>query len=151
MSAYNKILWSEGLFLRPQHFQQQTRYIERLLETRSSALRSHSWGCVELELERDLLAIGKLGLRRAVGVFPDGTPFRMPEDEPLPTPLDIATNVRDETAYLVVPVRQPSAAEVDRAAAQEGVVRHTIREFEMRDTTSDAGGTALLETAPLRT
>jgi type VI secretion system protein ImpJ len=151
MSAYNKILWSEGLFLRPQHFQQQARFVERLLETRCSALRSHSWGCVELEFERDLLAIGKLGLRRAVGVFPDGTPFCMPEDEPLPAPLDIAANVRDETVYLAVPVRQPSAFEVDRGAAQEGVVRHTIREFEVRDTTADAGGTALLEVAPLRT
>jgi type VI secretion system protein ImpJ len=151
MSAYNKILWSEGLFLRPQHFQQQTRFVERLLETRCSALRSHSWGLIELEFERDLLAIGKFGLRRAVGVFPDGTPFCMPDDEPLPTPRDIATNLRDETVYLAVPVRQPSAFEVDRAAAQEGVVRHTIREYETRDTTSDAGGTALLEVAPLCT
>lgn len=151
MSAYNKILWSEGLFLRPQHFQQQARFYERSLETRTSALRSHSWGAVELEFERDLLAIGKLGLRRAVGVFPDGTPFRMPEDEPLPAPLDVAGNVRDETVYLAVPVRQPSAAEIDRGAAQEAVVRHSVREFEMRDTTSDAGGTALLEVAPLRT
>ena len=151
MSAYNKILWSEGLFLRPQHFQQQARYVERLLETRCNALRSHSWGCIELEFERDLLAIGKLGLRRAVGVFPDGTPFCLPDDEQLPVPLDIAANVRDETVFLALPVRSASAFEVDRGAAQEDVVRHTIREFEMRDTSSDAGGTALLEVAPLRT
>jgi type VI secretion system protein ImpJ len=151
MSSYNKILWSEGLFLRPQHFQQQTRFFERLLETRCNALRSHSWGCVELEFERDLLAIGKIGLRRLVGVFPDGTPFRMPEDDPLPTALDLAQNIRDETVYVALPVRQPSAPEVDRAAAQEGVVRHTLREYETRDTTSEAGGSALLEVAPLRT
>jgi type VI secretion system protein ImpJ len=151
MSAYNKILWSEGLFLRPQHFQQQARYLERLLETRVSALRSHTWGAIELEIERDLLGIGKFGLRRAVGVFPDGTPFRLPEDEPLPAPLDIATNVRDETVYLAVPVRQPSAADVDRSTAQESVVRHDIREVETRDTTSEGAGTALLEVAPLRT
>jgi type VI secretion system protein ImpJ len=47
-------------------------------------------------------------------------------------------------------VRQPSSFEVDRAATQDGVVRHAIREFEIRDTTSEAGGTALLEVAPLR-
>lgn len=151
MSFYNKILWSEGLFLKPQHFQQQTRFMERLLETRCTALRSHSWGCIELEFERDLLAIGKVGLRRLVGVFPDGTACQMPEDDPLPTALDLAQNVRDETVYLAIPVRQPSALEVDRAAAQEEVVRHTLREFETRDTTSDAGGSALLEVAPLRT
>ena len=151
MSAYNKILWSEGLFLRPQHFQQQARFFEQQLETRCHALRSHSWGCVELEVERDLLAIGKIGLRRLVGVFPDGTPFRMPEDDPLPTALDVAQNVRDETVYLAIPVRRASALEVDRAAAQEGVVRHTLREWEIRDTASDDGESALLEVAPLRT
>jgi type VI secretion system protein ImpJ len=151
MSAFNKVLWTEGLFLRPQHFQQQSRFIERFLETRCASLRPHSWGCIELEIERDLLAIGKFGLRRATGVFPDGTPFRMPEDESLPEPLDIAVNVRDAIVYLTVPVRQPSAFEVDRAAAQENPVRHAIREYEIRDTTSDAGGTALLEVAPLRT
>jgi type VI secretion system protein ImpJ len=150
MSAYNKVLWSEGLFLRPQHFQQQARFFERLLETRCNALRGHPWGCAELEFERDLLGIGKFGLRRAVGVFPDGTPFRMPEDEPPPAPLDLAQNVRDETVYLALPVRQPSAVEVDRSGAQQGAVRHKVREFETRDTASDAGGSALLEVAPLR-
>jgi type VI secretion system protein ImpJ len=151
LSAYNKILWSEGLFLRPQHFQQQTRYVERLVETRCCALRSHSWGFIELELEHDLLAIGKVGLRRATGVLPDGTPFRLPDDEALPEPLDIAANVRDEILYLAVPVRQPSGADVDRAAAPDLVMRHAIREFEIRDTASPMTDVALLEVAPLRT
>ena len=86
MSVYSKVVWSEGLFLRPQHFQQQDRYFERYVETRCQALVPHSWGFTELEVERDLLSIGKFGLRRAAGVFPDGTPFRMPDDDPLPTP-----------------------------------------------------------------
>jgi type VI secretion system protein ImpJ len=151
MSAFNKVLWSEGLFLKPQHFQQQNRFLERFLETRCGSLRSHTWGCIELDFERDFLAIGKFGLRRAEGVFPDGTPFRMPEDEPLPLPLEIPATIRGQTVYLAVPVRQPSALEVDRDVAQEAVVRHVIREFEVRDSTSDAGGSALLEVAPLRT
>jgi type VI secretion system protein ImpJ len=151
MSAYNKILWSEGLFLRPQHFQQQGRYFERLLETRCYALRSHPWGCVELQFERDLLAIGKLGLRRAIGVFPDGTPFRIPEDDPVPVPLDVGAQVRDETVYLALPVRQQSGAEVDRSAGQENIVRHAIREVESRDATADAGVSTTLEVGPLRT
>jgi type VI secretion system protein ImpJ len=151
MSAYNKVLWSEGLFLRPQHFQQQGRYFERLVETRCYALRSHPWGCVEVEFERDLLAIGKLGLRRAIGVFPDGTPFRIPEDDPVPVLLDVSTQVRDETVYLALPVRQQSGAEVDRSAGQENIVRHAIREVESRDATADAGVSTTLEVGPLRT
>jgi type VI secretion system protein ImpJ len=151
MSTYNKVVWSEGLFLRPQHFQQQDRYFERYVETRCQALTSHSWGFSQLELERDLLKIGKFGLRRAAGVFPDGTPFQMPDDDPLPAPLDLGRNVRDEIVYLAVPVRRAGAAEIDRAAGAEGLVRHDIRELETRDATVAAGDTALLEVGALRT
>ena len=86
MSAHNRVIWSEGLFLQPQHFQQQDRYFERYVETRCQPLIPHSWGFTEIEFERDLLSIGKFGLRRVAGVFPDGTPFRMPEDDPLAFP-----------------------------------------------------------------
>ena len=33
MSLFNKVVWSEGMFLRPQHFQQQNRYLEHLIRT----------------------------------------------------------------------------------------------------------------------
>ena len=32
MSWYSKVFWSEGLFLRPHHLQQNDRYVEHLLE-----------------------------------------------------------------------------------------------------------------------
>lgn len=151
MSSNNKIAWSEGLFLRPHHFQQQDRFVERYVETRCQPLRSHSWGLTELELERDLLAIGKLGLRRAAGVFPDGTPFRMPDDEPLPPPLDIGVNVRDQLIYLAVPLRKAGALDAARGESQDGLVRHRIDELEVRDATSKTANMALLEVAALRT
>src|ERR1700736_4572332 len=115
MSGDSKVVWSEGLFLRPQHFQQQERYLERYVETRCQALRGHSWGLTELELERDLLAIGKLGLRRAAGVFPDGTPFRMPDDHPLPPPLEVGAQVRDQVIYLATPLRAAAALDATRS------------------------------------
>ena len=64
MSDKNRVVWSEGLFLRPQHFQQQDRHFEALVEGRAGTLRADSWGFTELELERDLLAIGKVAVRR---------------------------------------------------------------------------------------
>ncbi|NMW25688.1 type VI secretion system baseplate subunit TssK, partial [Rhodanobacter denitrificans] len=89
MTDNNKVVWSEGLFLRPQHLQQQERYLERFVELRAGNLRPYTWGFSELELETDLLAIGKLGIKRARGVFPDGTPFAMPGDDPLPLALEV--------------------------------------------------------------
>ncbi len=41
MSWNNRVVWSEGMFLRPQHFQQQDRYIETLVEVVESA--DHPW------------------------------------------------------------------------------------------------------------
>jgi type VI secretion system protein ImpJ len=151
MSSYNKVIWTEGLFLQPQHFQQQDRYFERYVETRCQALAPHSWGFTELEIEHDLLSIGKLGLRRAAGVFPDGTPVRMPEDDPLPAPIDIGAQVRDQIVYLAVPLRRAGSPEVERAAGADTLVRHDIRELETRDATSSAPDAALLEVGALRT
>ena len=34
MTQNNKVVWSEGLFLRPQHLQQQERYLERYVDLR---------------------------------------------------------------------------------------------------------------------
>jgi type VI secretion system protein ImpJ len=147
----NKVVWSEGLFLQPQHFQQQDRYFERYVETRCQALTGHSWGFTEIEIERDFLTIGKFGLRRLAGVFPDGTPFSMPDDAPLPPPIDIDGNVRDQLLFLAVPLRRSGEAEVDRSTDSDGLVRHDIRELQLRDATSGAGNTALLEVAALRT
>jgi type VI secretion system protein ImpJ len=151
MSAHNKVVWSEGLFLQPQHFQQQDRYFERYIETRCQALVPHSWGFTDIQLERDFLSIGKFGLRRAAGVFPDGTPFQMPEDDPLPAPIDVGPQVRDQVLYLAVPLRRAGELEVDRVAASDGLVRHEIHELPARDATSGGGETAIVEVAALRT
>ncbi|MFL6601961.1 MAG: type VI secretion system baseplate subunit TssK [Steroidobacteraceae bacterium] len=150
MSSNNRVVWSEGLFLRPQHFQQQERHLERYIEGRSRDLRAHSWGCTELELERDLLAIGKFGLRRAAGVFPDGTPFAMPDDDPLPAPLEMTSQVRDQKVFLAIPLRKESARESDRREQVDGIVRYRSKDFEARDITADSNATATLEVAALR-
>jgi type VI secretion system protein ImpJ len=151
MSAHNRVIWSEGLFLQPQHFQQQDRYFEHYIETRCRALIPHSWGFAELELERDFLSVGKFGLRRAAGVFPDGTPFRLPDDDPSPPPLDIGADVRDQLVYLALPVRRLGEVEVDREPAADSLARHRPSELQTRDATSGSADTALLEVGALRT
>src|SRR5687767_624039 len=145
MSANNKVVWSEGLFLQAQHFQQQDRYFERFVEGRCQSLIPYSWGFTEIDIERDLLAIGKFALRRAAGVFPDGTPFRMPDDDPLPPPLDVGAQNRDQIVSLAVPLRRADAQEVERAAVIDGLARHDVREWEARDATSGSATAAIVE------
>src|SRR5687768_15776117 len=147
MSGHNRVIWSEGLFLQPQHFQQQERYLERYVETRCQPLVPYSWGFTELEFERDLLSIGKFGLRRVAGVFPDGTPFRMPDDDPLPPPIDVGPDVRDQVLYLAVPLRRSGEPDVTRSTDADELVRHDVRELQARNATSSTGDPALLEVA----
>jgi len=151
MSSRNRVIWSDGLFLLPQHFQQQERYIERYVEARCQALVPHSWGFTEIEFEPDLLSIGKVALRRVAGVFPDGTPFRMPDDDPLPKPLDVGTDVRDQLLYLAVPLRRSGELDVDREAGADELVRHEVKELQARNDTSNSGDPAVLEVGTLRT
>src|SRR4029453_564451 len=151
MSLYNRVIWSEGLFLQPQHFQQQDRHFEHYVETRCRALIPHSWGFAELELERDFLSVGKFGIRRATGVFPDGTPFRMPDDDPMPRTIDIGADVRDQIAYLAVPLRRPGEVEVDREPLGDSLGRTKPGELQARDATSGSADTALVEVGALQT
>lgn len=151
MSVYNRVIWSEGLFLQPQHFQQQDRYLERYVETRCQSLHAYSWGFTEIEIERDFLSIGKFGVRRLAGVFPDGTPFRLPDDGPVPEPIDIGPQVRDQILNLAVPLRRAGELDVDRTGDTDQLARQSIVELHARDATSNDGNAALLEVAALRT
>src|SRR4051812_50191387 len=86
MSWYTKVAWSEGLFLRPHHLQQNDRYHEHLLESRVRPVTPYPWGFSELEIDRDLAQQSKFALRRAAGIMPDGTPFSIPAHRALPPP-----------------------------------------------------------------
>jgi type VI secretion system protein ImpJ len=98
-----KVLWSEGLFLRPQHFQQQERYLENLVERRARAIRSYGWGFETLEIDDGATAIGTIALRQASGILPDGTPFNLPADDLPPAPLTIRPDhPKDSLVYLAV-------------------------------------------------
>ena len=151
MSVHNRVIWSEGLFLQPQHFQQQDRYFEQYIETRCQPLTSYAWGFTDIEFERDFLKIGKIGMRRLVGVFPDGTPFRMPDDDPLPPPIDISADARDQRLFLAVPLRRAGELEASRNPGTDELVRQEIREFQVANAAETAGDPATLEVGGLRT
>lgn len=151
MTESNRVLWSEGLFLRPQHFQQQERFVETYLEERTAALRTYPWGFRELEIERDLLAVGKLAVRRASGVFPDGTPFSIPHNDPAPPPLEISAGLRDQVVMLAVPLRRASVMLDDEEGGESAVARYKARDYEARDALSSSNESADLRVAALST
>jgi type VI secretion system protein ImpJ len=118
MSWYSKVVWSEGLFLRPHHLQQNDRYLENLLESRVRQITPYPWGFSALEIDRDLAQQSRFGLRRATGVMPDGTPFDLPGTSPLPAPFDVPDNASGQFAWLTMPVAAPNTREVEEGPAE---------------------------------
>ncbi|WP_342362966.1 type VI secretion system baseplate subunit TssK [Terrarubrum flagellatum] len=114
MSWYNKVLWKEGLFLRPHHLQQNDRYHEHLLESRVRTISPYPWGFSALEIDRDLLQQRKFALRRAAGVLQDGTPFDLPADSPLPLPIEVPDTAAGQFLWLTMPMATSNSREVDQ-------------------------------------
>ena len=117
MSWYSKVYWSEGLFLRPHHLQQNDRYFEHLLEKRVHYVTPYPWGFAQLEIDHDLAQQSKFAIRRASGVMPDGTPFDIPADSPIPDAIDVPDAASGQIAWLMMPVPAPNTREVDEAEA----------------------------------
>jgi len=137
MSWYSKVVWSEGMFLRPQHFQQQDRYLEALVRQSCSPLQPYAWGVMELTLDREALALGKVGIATARGLLPDGTPFSIPDHDPPPPPLNIDTDVRDTRVMLALPLRRTGMADVERGDYQDTSARYRAAASEVRDNNFD--------------
>jgi len=103
----NKVIWSEGLFLRPQIFQQQERYFEHFIHQRTSMLTPYYWGFSSLSIDRQGLEYGKLVINGATGIFPDGTPFALPETCPPPNPLTLTPQHCGQQLYLALSLSLP--------------------------------------------
>lgn len=150
MTAYNKVVWSEGLFLQPQHFQQHDRYLERLVSDSVSSIRPHTWGHTVLKINQEALKLGQLALASASGLMPDGTPFNMPQECDAPPSLPVPESVKNSIVYLALPTRQPGAYEFEYPGTQETAARYVVNETEARDAVAGGDSSVHMETGRLR-
>lgn len=149
MAFANKVIWSEGMFIRAQHFQQDGRYFERVIRNRVAGLRGYGWGLTELRINRELLATGRFAIERCAGVFEDGTPFSMPDDTVHPAPLQLSENTRNEIVYLTLPISQPGGYEA-AGSESEPVTRYVTVEAEVPDANAGQVSVAPIQVGRLR-
>lgn len=133
MSWNNRVVWSEGMFIGTQHFQQHDRYLENLIDARSRPLSAGAWGFSELKLDQGLLAQGKLAIVSARGLLPDGTPFNIPHDDVTPSPLNIADQMRDGLVYLALPLKRAGQRDTVVEGDAFGGARFVSHVREVRD------------------
>ena len=153
MAWKNKVVWSEGMLLQPQHLQQHDRYWQSQLEARVGALRPYSWGFADIKIDEQQLALGKVALQSCSAVLPDGTPFTLPAEDDLPLPLDIPADARNVMVMLALPLRRHGvpevAMELDAGKGADNFARHRAGEYEAWDS-NGLDNSALMQVGKLR-
>lgn len=148
MAFDDRVVWSEGMFIRAQHFQQSERYFQRILNDRTRGLRAYGWGLTELKLNRELLSIGRFAVEQACGVFEDGTPFAAPEGADELTPLQLDQNLHNVVIYLTLPIVQPGGRET--ALNKDAPARFTSVDINVTDANSSEITPASITVGKLR-
>jgi len=150
MFSRNRVIWNEGLFIKPQHFQQQQRYTEYFMDERLSSVSRYLYGISEFSFNPEYLSFGRIAIERAVGVMPDGSVFRIPQEDMLPDALEIDdASLANQLVFLAVPLRSESLREVNWPDAQ-GTGRYESRRLEVRDVHTLQGDMTTIDVSPIR-
>jgi type VI secretion system protein ImpJ len=114
MFKAEKILWGEGLFLRPQHFQLQDAYHEQRLNHTIRSTIPFAYGVQSIQFDELQLSTHVLALEKVEMLWQDGEIYQAPARDLLPEPLqlDDLTLRGEMTVYLALPMIQPNKPNV---------------------------------------
>src|SRR5262245_43064974 len=149
MTHPRKPVWTEGLFMTPQHLQQSDQYHEALLHARVHAIVSYDWGISGIQFDERALAAGQLKLVKCHGVFGAGTPFFVGdrgEDQTEARPIEGAFPAALEALdiFLAVPNQRETAANTALDAAKVGpAVRFVAQSATVPDLNTGRNETAV--------
>lgn len=129
MSRDHRIVWNEGMFLGPHHFQQAERYAAGEDRFRAETFAPHAWGVVSLEFDTEALDNRRLKLLKLDAILPDGTLVRAPGVDPMPAGRQLedyfTTDLPRLDVYLAVPDHR-AGVPLTRAPGQQGVVESRL-------------------------
>lgn len=125
MPQLQKVLWTKGILLNPQHLQLQDGYLEDLLTLRMGTLRHHAWGFASFDIDQEALAGGLFSLSGASGIFPDGMPFSVPTADAHPAPKALAEHWRQDQGAMDIYLAIPEYREGGHNVSVDAEVRHT--------------------------
>ena len=126
MKQFSKVVWFEGMYLGPHHFQAQNRAFEHLVHFSAASLWFEPYGLIGQSLDVEALRNGTVALLHCRGIFPDGLMFDMPESDPLPSRRQVADAFPPTRESLVVMLAVPTLREngPNCAITQRGDLDH---------------------------
>jgi type VI secretion system protein ImpJ len=121
MKNRHRVVWTQGMFLTPQHFQTQEQFLADAVHFRFDASHYANWGVTALNIDAEALANGLFRLNTCSGVMPDGEPVDVPETDGAPASRTVGDHFppnRDSLdVYLCIPEIRPRARNVTIPAA----------------------------------
>ncbi|MCT8342716.1 type VI secretion system baseplate subunit TssK [Photorhabdus kleinii] len=150
MKNAHKVLWMEGMFLRPHHFQQADEYVDARLRQWGALQRAYNWGFSSLKLDESQLALGKISLLAASGIMPDGTTFEFTETDEAPPTLEISPSLRSQIITLAIPAYLAGRESVSFDDAPDSLARYQAFEKEVNDVNALTLGSTTLHCGRLR-
>ncbi|MBI4565366.1 MAG: type VI secretion system baseplate subunit TssK [Planctomycetes bacterium] len=144
MDYYQKVLWSEGMFLVPQHFQQWDRYFENLIHQRTRALQPLGWGVSSLQIREEALVGGEFSVARCSAILPDGLLVDVPDLDEAPAARPVGPHFESKKdrlgVYLGIPVAKPGTALCAAdGSASDRPTRYQKRLVTVNDANTGAG------------
>jgi type VI secretion system protein ImpJ len=107
-----RVVWSEGMLMCPQHLQQQDLFFEATLAARLAAVAPHGWGVASMTIDEGELSAGSLKLSEFSGVLSAGLPLEFfPGDAAGPPARPLADHFSPTTSTLEVYLAVPAARE----------------------------------------
>jgi type VI secretion system protein ImpJ len=150
MFSRNRVIWNEGLFIKPQHFQQQQRYLEYYVEQRIRSVNKYLYGVSELSFNPEYLSFGRIAIESISGVMPDGTVFLIPQEDSMPKPIEVQdASLANQLIYLAIPLRSESLLEVDWPE-EKGSGRYGYRHQDIRDVHTCQGDSTTVGVSPVQ-
>ncbi|MDO7896639.1 type VI secretion system baseplate subunit TssK [Pseudomonas citrulli] len=138
---HDKVIWQEGMLLRPQHLQHNDRYFDHQLKVRTRLLSRYAWGFLGLEIDLQFLNMGQLVVSHASGILPDGSLFELGGNaEPLA--LEIPSNTRNTPIYLALPLVTGNHVESRRPEQYDVLARYTLYDAQVADSNAGEVGTS---------
>lgn len=136
-----QLLWGEGLFLRPQHFQLQDLHWNSTTRQMLLSANPYAWGVRELEIDRDALKNGVLRFNRVDVLFANGDSLVAPEIDQLPPPLALADAVTEDGSiefYLALHHLNPHGGNTAESQENASQARYLSLPLEAADLFTDA-------------
>lgn len=107
-----RVVWTEGMLMCPQHLQQQDLFYEATLSARLGAINTEDWGVVSMKIDEGELSSGQFKVSEFRGVLSRGLPIEWSTgDSAAPSSRPIAEHFSSTATTLEVYLAVPAARE----------------------------------------